>query len=76
VRVPAYLEPGEVATACEMTTGKVRSLLERAGILEKLGAHHVVGESRLKARLPELYDRVFEYYELQAESGPSEAKRA
>jgi hypothetical protein len=76
VRVPAYLEPGEIAVAAEMTTGKVRSLLERAGILEKLGSHHVVGESRLKARLPELYDRVFAYYELRDESEPIEAKRA
>jgi hypothetical protein len=73
VRVPPYLEPGEVATACEISVAKARSLLERANILEKLGAHHVVGESRLRERLPELYDRVFAYYELQNEN---EAKRA
>lgn len=62
--VPPYLTPSEVGRACGMPGWKVKRLLRRIGIAEKHGGKWVVGESRLRERLPELYDRVFEHFEL------------
>jgi hypothetical protein len=56
--LPPYLTTAEVAKACEMKTRRVRGMLMRAGILERLGRLWVVGDSRLRARLPEIYGRV------------------
>jgi len=45
--------------ACEMTTRDARRMLSRAGILERLGGHWSVAESRLRERLPDVYERVY-----------------
>jgi hypothetical protein len=50
-----------------MTRKKARSLLKRAGILEKIGGHWLVGESQLRERLPEVYERVYAHIVLGPE---------
>lgn len=57
--IPPYLTTADVAKACGMQTHKARRMLKRAGIAERLGDAWVVSESRLRERLPDVYDRVF-----------------
>jgi hypothetical protein len=58
--IPAYLTPAQIAEANEMTTEKCRRKLARAGILERDGNHRWhVAESRLRERLPDMFERVF-----------------
>lgn len=42
-----------------MSRRKAKSLLRGAGILERIGDRWYVGESRLRERLPDVYDRVY-----------------
>ena len=67
-QIPPYLSPGVVGKACAMSRFRARSLLSGAGILEKIGGRWMVGESRLRERLPEVYDRVYAHFILGAES--------
>lgn len=60
-RLPPYIEAADVGRACELTTQGAKKLLRRAGIAEKIGHRWVVGESRLRERLPEVYERVYEH---------------
>lgn len=58
--IPAYLTPAEVAKANGISTKAARRKLDRAGILERDGEHRWhVAESRLRERLPDMYERVF-----------------
>lgn len=58
--MPAYLTPAEIAKACGMRTETCREKLARAGILERDGTRRWhVAESRLRERLPDMYERVF-----------------
>ena len=57
--VPPYLTPSQVGRACRMSRRKAKSLLRGAGILERIGDRWYVGESRLRERLPDVYDRVY-----------------
>ncbi len=57
--IPPYLTPGEVGKACQMSRRKAKSMLRAAGILERIGDRWYVGESRLRERLPEVYDRMY-----------------
>lgn len=66
--VPPYLSPREVATACKMSRKRAQSMLKRAGILERIGERWCVGESQLRERLPEVYDRVYAVIVLGPES--------
>lgn len=70
-RPPPHIAAGDVGKACEMTTRAAANMLRRAGIGEKLGGRWVVGERRLRERLPEVYDRVFEYLCLQSGNDPN-----
>lgn len=73
-QIPPYLTPGEVGKACSMSQRRARSLLHRAGILERIGGHWAVGESQLRERLPEVYDRVYAYIVLGPETTRSDRK--
>lgn len=42
-----------------MSRRKAKGLLRAAGILEQIGERWYVGESRLRERLPDVYDRVY-----------------
>jgi len=44
-----------------MSRRKAKSWLRRAGILEQVGVRWYVSEARLRARLPDVYDRVYQY---------------
>jgi hypothetical protein len=63
--MPPHLTPAVVGKACRMRTEKARRMLRRAGILERLGGAWVVGDSRLRERLPDVYERVFAYIVLE-----------
>lgn len=65
-RVPPYLTMAEVAIANGMRTERTKRMLQRIGIAEKVGGRWMVGESRLRERMPDLYDRVFARYELDS----------
>lgn len=66
--IPPYIRVSVVAKACGRPLRPVRRQLDRAGILERDGHLFVVGDSRLRERLPELYDRVFSYYADRADA--------
>lgn len=66
--IPPYLTPRHVANACRMSRKRAQSMLKRAGILQKLGERWCVGESLLRERLPEVYDRVYTHILLHPES--------
>lgn len=51
-----------------MSRRKAKSWLRRAGILELHGGRWVVSESRLRERLPDVYDRVFAFFVLGDQS--------
>ncbi len=67
-QLPPYLSPSEVGKACSMSRFRMRSLLKGAGILEKIGGRWLVGESRLRERLPEVYDRIYAHIVLGPET--------
>lgn len=69
--MPPYLTPREVADACRMTRKRAQSMLRRAGILERIGERWCVGESQLRERLPEVYDRVYSVVTLRPRESPS-----
>jgi hypothetical protein len=72
--IPPYIDAAVVAKACvrkadgtKMTTRDARRMLHGAGILERPGGARrgkptVVADSRLRERLPDVYDRVFAYF--------------
>lgn len=60
--VPPYITAAEVGRACGKSTVWAKRLLQRVGIAEKIGGEWNVGDSRLRHRLPEVYERVFEYF--------------
>ena len=63
--IPPYLTMREIAKACRLPTWKVKRRLLATGIAERHGGPRsgwVVGESRLRERLPEMYDRVWEHF--------------
>lgn len=45
-----------------MSRRAAKTMLRGAGILELVGGRWKVGESRLRDRLPDVYDRVFEHF--------------
>ncbi len=64
-QIPPYLTTAQVAKACQTPIRNMRRMLDRAGILERLGTRWIVGQGRLRERLPEVYERVFAHIELQ-----------
>lgn len=73
--IPPYLTPSQIGRACRMTSRKAKSLLRRAGILERIGERWLVGESQLRERLPEVYDRVYSHIVLRAGTDPNRPER-
>ena len=62
--VPPLLSPAQVGQACNMSRRAAKNMLRAAGLLELVGSRWYVGESRLRERLPDVYDRVYEYFAL------------
>jgi hypothetical protein len=61
--VPPLPTPAQVGKACNMSRRSAKALLRGAGILEQhANGRWYVGEARLRERLPDVYDRVFEYF--------------
>jgi hypothetical protein len=58
--LPPLLTPAQVGRACRMSRRKAKNLLRAVGILELIGERWFVAESRLRDRLPDVYDRVYE----------------
>ena len=63
--LPIPIEAAHIAKACKMTTDRAKRLLQRAQIGELLGGRWTVGESKLRERLPDVFDRVYAYYVLR-----------
>jgi hypothetical protein len=76
VNIPPYITPGEVGEACGTDQRTAKRLLQRAGILEKIGGHWSVGDSRLRERLPEVYERVYTYFSALVETDTNRPKSA
>jgi hypothetical protein len=72
--VPPYITPSQVGKASDMSTKRARRFLQRSGILEKIGGHWLVSESRLRERLPDMYDRVFHWFVLADQKRPETPK--
>jgi hypothetical protein len=60
--LPPLLTPAEVGRACRMSRRKAKNMLRACGLLERIGERWFVSESRLRERLPDVYDRVFEHF--------------
>jgi hypothetical protein len=60
--IPPYLSPGQIGRACGLNRRKVLRLLRRAGVAELIGDRWAIGESALRERLPEVYDRVYLFF--------------
>lgn len=60
---PLVVTPAEVARACNMSRRVAKTLLRAAGIAEcgENGRWYVQAE-QLRARLPDVYDRVLNYF--------------
>lgn len=75
--LPPYLTPAQIAAAVAARTGEecdsrdIRNQCRRAGILEKDGERwHHIGQSRLRERLSDLYEAVFEHYVIDGNPMP------
>lgn len=67
--IPPLLTPSQVGKACNMSRRAAKSMLRGAGILEQIGARWFVGHTRLRERLPDVYDRVFEAFMMPPAKG-------
>lgn len=63
-QVPPYLKPSLIGRACGLSRREAKALLRKAGLLERIGTHDYVGDSKLRERLPEVYDRVYAFVAL------------
>jgi hypothetical protein len=63
-RVPAYLFPSKIARASGYSRKAVLTLLRGADLIERHGRLALVSRSRLRERLPDLYEDVYELYVL------------
>ena len=62
--VPPLLSPAQVGRACRMSRRAAKTMLRGAGVLDRHGnGRWYAGATRLRERLPDVYDRVFEYFE-------------
>jgi hypothetical protein len=60
--LPPLLSPAQVGKACNMSRRAAKNMLRAAGLLELVGARWYVSASRLRERLPDVYDRVWEHF--------------
>lgn len=77
--VPALIDMADLAAACPVDFPDARAArraMQRAGIAEKLGRNWKVGDGRLRELLPDVYDRVYVWFERRAKEGPREPVRA
>jgi hypothetical protein len=65
-KVPPLIPSHVVAKACGYTARDARNLLRRHGLLQANGRRMAVQRSRLRERLPDVFEDVFDYYEMGA----------
>lgn len=69
-RVPPMLSVAQIAEATGYTTDAARGLLRRNGLLERDGPRRwAVRRSRLRERLPDVFEDVYEFFELGGPAG-------
>lgn len=75
-QVPPYLSPGQIGRACGVSRRAATTELRNAGLLDRRGqspsspGRWRISASQLRERLPDYYERVFEFFVLNAhESG-------
>jgi hypothetical protein len=62
-RVPPLLSPGQISQASGVSYRTVCTDLRHAGLLSRLGPTRFrISASALRERLPDYYDRVFEFF--------------
>jgi hypothetical protein len=66
--VPSLIRLRQYAEACRITRGVALRRLRAVGILQCIGKRYYVGDSRLRERLPDDYERVYLWFEASGES--------
>jgi len=67
-QVPPYLSPGQVGRACEISRKAALTELKGADLVERRGGRLRISASRLRERLPDYYDRVYQWFVLNRET--------
>jgi hypothetical protein len=57
--VPPYLSPSEIGRACDLSRFRALTELKHAGLVECRGGRLRLDASRLRERLPAMYDLVY-----------------
>lgn len=63
-RVPFLIPPSKIAEASGMSRKALLTILRGAALLDRHGRRDLVSRSRLRERLPDLYEDVYELYVL------------
>jgi hypothetical protein len=68
-QVPPYLSPGQIGRACDLSRKSALTELAGAGLVERNNRRRIrISSSRLRERLPDVYDRVYAWFVLRAET--------
>lgn len=72
---PLFVTPAEVGRACDMSRRAAKTMLRGAGIaeLDERNGRWFVRSERLRERLPDVYDRVYEAFVLSKIEGEHRA---
>jgi len=68
VTVPAHVTIADFAKACSYSPKMARSILRRAGLLERVDGVWGVSSERLRVALPDAFDDVQAFFEGKAET--------
>ncbi len=69
--IPAYPLAAVVAKANEQSRKSMITKLAAVGILERHGGRWCVAQSRLRERLPDVFDRLYEFERKRQETAPN-----
>jgi hypothetical protein len=74
-KIPAYLKAALVAKANDVSRKSMITTLSNVGIAERHGRWWVVSQSRLRERLPDVFDAVHERLRREQEAAGHGARR-
>lgn len=75
--VPAYIDMADIAKACPLdysSTVAAKRDMQREGIAVKRGGRWKVSDAMLRERLPDVYDRVYSWFEQTIRNDPSRSE--
>jgi len=73
--IPAYPLAATVAKANEQSRKSMITKLGAVGILERHGGRWCVSQSRLRERLPDIFDRLYEFERKRQETADNAPRR-